>query len=90
MNREQMLADWLGKAKLAVWLSARGKPWPAWSTGECLAVALILDDVDGLRWLGYTRSEALERLRFDIGEPTVDTADKVFVGLRQRLHDSSR
>jgi hypothetical protein len=53
--------------------------------GELLAVALILDDAQTLAALDYTSTEALERLRFDIGEPSVAAAAKVFDALRAHL-----
>jgi hypothetical protein len=43
-----------------------GRPNPAWSTGEKLAVALILGDQAYLRAADYTRQEALQRLSADL------------------------
>jgi hypothetical protein len=40
-----------------------GRPNGAWSTGEQLAVALVLDDHDHLGEMGYTVLEAAERVR---------------------------
>ncbi|MFT3815238.1 MAG: hypothetical protein QM740_17970 [Acidovorax sp.] len=45
--------------------TARGKPfsrWPAWSTGENLMVALVLDDTAALNAMHYSILEALERV----------------------------
>ena len=42
--------------------------WPAWSTGETLAVMLIKNRVQELRAMGWTALEAIDRLS---GEVTV-------------------
>ncbi len=65
-NRDRFFQDWLTKAYHAASLDP-GEPWPAWSAGEVLAVALILRRTDVLDRLGYTEDEALDRIRFDIG-----------------------
>ncbi len=80
----RLLDDWLNKARLVRRLDP-GQPWPAWSSGEVLAVAVIIDDRDRLAAAGYTADEALERLRFDIGEDTVESARTVFADLRAQL-----
>jgi hypothetical protein len=59
--------------------------WPAWSAGEVLAVAVILNDTAILDAMEYTKAEALDRLRWDIQEPTVDAAAAVFDRLREQL-----
>lgn len=49
-----------------------GRPyadWPAWSTGECLAVALVLDDGQALDCLGYTALQAVDRVSFELRVP---------------------
>jgi hypothetical protein len=43
-----------------------GHPKPAWSTGERLTVALVLDDQETLQDEGYTRRQAVQRLSADI------------------------
>lgn len=43
-----------------------GRPEPAWSTGERLAVALILGDQATLDAEGYTPQEAAQRLAGDL------------------------
>jgi hypothetical protein len=48
-----------------------GHPKPAWSTGEKLAVALVLGDDAYLAAEGYTRREAMTRLAGDIGDTSV-------------------
>lgn len=51
----------------AVW----GKPfdqWPAWSTGETLIVALLLNRADVLDALSYTIIEAVDRIDLTIAE----------------------
>lgn len=43
----------------------KGKPfakWPAWSTGELLACALILNRADVLKAMSYTMLEAVDRV----------------------------
>lgn len=79
-NRDQYATDWLTKAIHAVNL-APGEPWPAWSTGETLAVALILNRADVLDAAGYTEDEAMERLRHDIGADAFDVR-QFFTDLR--------
>jgi hypothetical protein len=44
---------------------------PAWSTGEKLAVALVLGDNAYLAAEGYTKAQALTRLAGDIGDTSV-------------------
>ena len=51
--------------------SVKGKhfwAWPAWSTGETLGVALVVDDHLAMQAEGYTMLEAMDRLS---GEVTV-------------------
>jgi hypothetical protein len=43
-----------------------GRPSPAWSAGEQLAVALVLADQEYLDAEGYTRKQAVERLSGDL------------------------
>jgi Family of unknown function (DUF6225) len=43
-----------------------GHPAPAWSTGERLAVALVLDNDAALIAEGYTRQEAAKRISGDL------------------------
>lgn len=83
-NRPRQLDSWLSKARL-IRSQPAGEPWPAWSTGEILAVAVLLDDTDHLAAEGYTTDEALERLRFEIDEPTIPAARAVFDQLRAAL-----
>jgi len=55
----------LGKRVLAMARVAAGQPfrdWPAWSTGEMLAVALVLNRFDVLDELSWTIVEAMDRL----------------------------
>ena len=40
----------------------RWMDWPAWSKGEHLIVALLLNDAEALQSEGYTMLEALDRL----------------------------
>ena len=44
-----------------------GRPEPVWSTGERLAVALVLRDKATLAAEGYTRQDAVRRLAGDLG-----------------------
>lgn len=83
-NRQQHLDAWLSKAQLIRRL-APDAPWPAWSAGETLAVAILLGDVDRLAAQGYTVDEALDRLRFDIGAETIAEAREAFDQLRVSL-----
>ncbi len=49
-------------------LSVRGKPlsaWPAWSTGELLMVALVLNDLSALDAMSWTMVEAFDRVDLD-------------------------
>jgi hypothetical protein len=39
--------------------------WPAWSTGELLLVALVLNDHRSLSLMGYTMVEAFDRVDLD-------------------------
>jgi hypothetical protein len=84
VTADEVLDDWLVKARYARALPA-GELWPAWSTGEVLAVAIILDDMDRLEATGYTLPEALDRLRFDIGQASIEGAAMVFGTLRAEL-----
>jgi len=59
--------------------------WPAWSTGELLAVSVILDDDEQLAATDYTSTEASDRLRYDIGQPSVEAAAEVFARLRDQM-----
>lgn len=46
-------------------LVVRDKPfkhWPAWSTGEILMVALVLDNTAALKAMDYSVLEALDRV----------------------------
>jgi hypothetical protein len=77
--------DWLAKAHFARRCNDLAEPWPAWSTGELLAVAVILQDMRKLADLDYTEVDALERLRYDIDLPDLNTAAQWFEDLRARL-----
>lgn len=49
--------------------SVRGRhfdTWPAWSTGEALIVALLLNDVAALDRMSYTVIEAFDRIDLDV------------------------
>lgn len=81
---ERMLADWSARARLVRSLGP-GEKWPAWSKGELLAVSIILNDTEQLNAMEYTLDEALERLRYDIGEPSAAAAAAVFDRLREQL-----
>jgi len=58
------------RARLA--LADDGHPWPAWSTGEQLFVALVLDDTEYLADVQWTRAEAIGRLAGEIYGSTAD------------------
>ncbi len=80
----ELTDTWLTMARSVADLPA-DEPWPAWSAGEVLAVALILDDAQRLQILGYTADQAVDRLRFDLQLPTVVEAAQRFAELRTRL-----
>ena len=51
--------------------AVKGKPihqWPAWSTGETLAVALVLNDHAALTSCNYTIAEAFDRVELGSGQ----------------------
>ena len=83
-TRRRLPAEWLAKARHVRRLRP-GERWPAWSTGELLAVALIVGDDEQLAAMDYTQTEALDRLRYEIGEPSVEAAAAVFADLRAQL-----
>ena len=83
MTPEQMLADWMEKARLVRSLR-NGELIPAWSTGELLAVALLLGDDELLASMDYDYRGALERLRWDLRLDSVEDAADVFA--RARVH----
>ena len=58
-----------GIAAKARWALIHNDGWPnpAWSTGERLAVALVLDDPAAIEREDFTREQALSRLAGDIG-----------------------
>lgn len=88
MTPEQMLADWLRKAQFVVGLP-EGEPWPAWSVGECLAVACILARFDVHEAMGYTYEQAVERLRYDVGM-SYDQMAETFADMREQAWDAAR
>lgn len=55
-------------AAKARWALIHNDGWPkaAWSTGERLAVALVLDDPAAIETEGVTRERALSRLAADV------------------------
>jgi hypothetical protein len=63
--------DVAAKARWAI-IRNDGWPKPAWSTGERLAVALVLDDPAALEAEDFTRDQALQRLAGDIGGSAAD------------------
>ena len=84
-SADRFATDWLDKAQFARTCTDRDEPWPAWSTGEVLAVAVILRDTAMLTRLGYTEVEALDRLRYDIRKPDLNTAAQWFADIRTQL-----
>lgn len=48
-------------ARRARWVEKENR-YQAWSTGETLAVALVLCDRDMLEYMGYTDQEATQRV----------------------------
>jgi hypothetical protein len=49
-----------------------GHPLSAWSTGERLAVALVLYDLDHLAGMDYTPTEAAQRVAGGMWDPPTD------------------
>lgn len=76
-NAQRYGDDWLNLARIARSCNERNEPWPPWSMGEILAVAVLLRDSQTLTRLEYTEVEALERLRYDIEKPDLDAAAMV-------------
>jgi hypothetical protein len=62
---ESFTDDMIGRARWARDHNS-GQPNPVWSTGEKLAVALILGNQAYLRAADYTTCEALQRLSGDL------------------------
>lgn len=86
--------DWLLRAQRAVALNHAGELWPAWSSGEILAVALILDDDARIEDLAGDRDRALDVLRYDLGNHedifnlrplSLEDAAKVFARLSEAV-----
>ena len=69
--QDDFAKDIAAKARWAI-IHNDGFPKPAWSTGERLAVALVVDAPDVIEREGFTREQALSRLAGDIGGTTVD------------------
>lgn len=53
---DRYATDWLAKAHFARRCNDLAEPWPAWSTGELLAVAVTLQDMRKLADLELHRS----------------------------------
>ena len=68
---DDVAKDIAAKARWAI-IHNDGWPKPAWSTGERLAVALVLDDPAALEAEDFTRDQALQRLAGDIGGSIAD------------------
>lgn len=83
-NRDRTITDWTARARYARESRELGELLPAWSTGELLAVAVINDDRALLEELDYTREDAVERLRYDIGATTAD-AEQVIADIQARM-----
>ncbi|MGF0313817.1 hypothetical protein [Rhodococcus sp. IEGM1428] len=82
---DRYATDSLEKAQFARTYNELGEPWPAWSTGQHLTVAVLLQDMRKLADLDYTEVDALERLRYDIELPDLNAAAQRFADLRDRL-----
>ena len=82
---DRYAANWLDKARFARICNENGEKWPPWSTGEILAVALILDDAGMFIALDITKQEALDRLRYDLELPDIVGAARWFADLRAQL-----
>lgn len=82
-NRDHQVRDWLDKCLVAIDCRDHDEPLPAWSVGELLVVAVILDDTDLLTKLDYTRDEAIDRIRWDVGATTTE-AEQIIADIRRR------
>lgn len=60
-----LASDIINRCRIAI-QSYEGRPNPAWSTGEKILCALILNDTETLKKEGYTIVEALDRLKGDL------------------------
>lgn len=67
---DEFAADILRRCQIA--LADDGHPYGAWSTGEKLAVALVLLDWPYLRVEGYTPAEAWARVAGGTWSPPAD------------------
>ncbi|MDF3313453.1 hypothetical protein P3H15_52120 [Rhodococcus sp. T2V] len=83
-NRDRTVEGWITRARFAQESRELGELLPAWSTGELLAVAVINDDTALFEELDYTREQALERIRFDIGA-TPEVAEEIIRDIRAQL-----
>lgn len=73
MDRTARAADTLRRVKI---VQARGwNAWGPWSTGERIFVSTVMSDQEGLDMLGYTRDEALDRIRGELALPDRKAAD---------------
>jgi hypothetical protein len=79
-HQAEFTADIAHRCRWAVDHNA-GHPRVAWSTGEQLAVALVLADTDYLTDMGYTVPEAMERVAGGMLAPPRDMA-KWLTGIR--------
>jgi hypothetical protein len=84
-SAQRFAAEWLAKAQFARTCTERGVPWPAWSTGATIVVAVILRDIIKLAALDCTETDALERLRQEIAAPHLDTAAHWLADIRTQL-----
>jgi hypothetical protein len=66
-----------------------GHPNGAWSSGEQLAVALVLDDHEHLKAMGYTFIDAAERVRGGMLNPPADFLAWL-EAIRTELNDAGR
>ena len=67
-QRQQMAHDGLVKRIFEMAMSVQCRQfseWPAWSTGELLMVALVLNSHAALASMGYTVLEAIDRVDVD-------------------------
>ncbi len=70
-----------------------GHPWGVWSTGEQLAVALVLRDRTHLEQMGYTVQQAAQRVHGGMASPPSDFAgwlDGIRAALQHRHREGSR
>lgn len=83
-TRNEFAVEVLSMVRTARALTARGEPWPAWSSREYAAVAIVLDDHKRLAAEGlHTMAAAMRFVADGMTHPPRDQA-AYFAGIRAR------